>query len=261
MNILVVGRGWIGHKMFSELVVRGHTVNYGPHTHDIEKAEVYYDWVVNCAGFTGVPNVDACEKEKHKTIQANTYYPVALYEKCKRMRIKFAHFSSGCIYRGNIESPYAEPNYFGSIYSASKAMSDSYLQDKAMVFRIRMPFTSSFEDKNLLKKLTKYSKTGKLIEGGPNSITDLDEAISVAARLIEKDHGFGPYNLVNEGSITTHEIAEMLGLNPQWYTSEEFKSVTVAERSNCVIPNNTGMSDVRDALAKRILRFKGLAYV
>jgi dTDP-4-dehydrorhamnose reductase len=258
MNILVVGRGWVGHKVFTEMVIRGHVVKYVPHTYNIEKAGIKHDWVINCAGFTGKPNVDACEKEKKKTIDANAIYPVLLYEQCKRMGIKFAHFSSGCIYKGTIDTERAEPNYFGSIYSVSKGISDSYLIDKAVVFRVRMPFTSAYEDKNLLTKLTRYANSGKLVEGGPNSISDLDEAISVACNIIERDLGRGAYNLVNRGTVTTHEIAEMLGLEPQWYTPEEFRAVTAADRSNCVIPSYSGMSDVKEALAKRIETFRGL---
>jgi dTDP-4-dehydrorhamnose reductase len=106
--------------------------------------------------------------------------------------------------------------------------------------------------------LTKYSNSGKLVEGGHNSISDLDEAVSVASDILERDLGRGPYNLVNQGTVTTHEIAEMLGLEPQWYTKEEFKAVTVADRSNCVIPSYSGMSNVKDALAKRIQTFRGL---
>lgn len=258
MNILIVGRGWVGHKMFTELVIRGHVVKYVPHTYNIEKAGIFHDWVINCAGVTGKPNVDACEKEKKKTFEANAIFPVLLYEQCKKMNIKFAHFSSGCIYKGTIDLVNAEPNYFGSTYSISKGVSDSYLLDKAVVFRVRMPFTSAYEDKNLLSKLTKYANSGKLIEGGPNSITDLDEAVSVACDILEKDLGRGAYNLVNRGTVTTHEISEMLGLSPQWYTPEEFKAATAADRSNCTIPHYHQMSDVKEALAKRIETFRGL---
>jgi hypothetical protein len=50
----------------------------------------------------------------------------------------------------------------------------------------------------------------------------------------------------------------MLGLEASWYTPEEFRAVTAADRSNCVIPSYSGMSDVREALAKRIETFRGL---
>lgn len=258
MNILVVGRGWVGKKMFAELSKRGHNTDLTSHEY-IEALDEFanYDWIINCAGVTGYPNVDACEKEKYKTILANAYYPVFLYKKAIEIGAKFAHFSSGCVYQGTIEEVNAEPNYFGSTYSVSKAVSDSYLsREKCLVFRVRMPFTDKHEAKNLLTKLTNYAKSGKLIEGGENSITDLDEAVDVASDLIEENK-LGVYNLVNEGSVTTHQLADMLGLSPEWFTPEEFKSVTAASRSNCTIPANSGMRNVFDALKERIEKFKG----
>lgn len=259
MNILVIGRGWVGIKVFAEFSKRGHNADIS--SHDCPKLFdnlKNYDWVVNCAGITGYPNVDACEKERYKTIEGNSYYPIFLYKETVKAGAKFAHFSSGCVYQGNIEDVYAEPNYFGSIYSTSKAVSDSYLShsEDCLLLRVRMPFTDRNEQKNLLTKLTNYAKSGKLVEGGENSITDLDEAVCVAANLMEENK-LGVYNLVNSGSVTTHQLADMLGLSPEWFTPEEFRSVTVASRSNCTIPANSGMRNVFDALKERIEKFKG----
>lgn len=258
MNILVIGRGWVGKKLFAELSKREHNVDITSHEYaELIDEFANYDWIVNCAGVTGYPNVDACEKEKYKTILANAYYPVFLHKEATKAGAKFAHFSSGCVYQGKIEDVNAEPNYFGSTYSVSKAVSDSYLsRENCLVFRVRMPFTDKHESKNLLTKLTNYAKSGKLVEGGLNSITDLDEAIIVAANFIEENK-IGVYNLVNEGSVTTHQLAEMLGLSPEWYTPDEFKAVTTAARSNCTIPANAGMRNIFVALEERINSFKG----
>lgn len=257
MNILVVGRGWVGRKMFDQLVLGGHVVTLCPHHKAIEtiNGNNQYDWVVNCAGVTGSPNVDACEKIKQKTMEANATFPLKLFEQCELNHIRFAHFSSGCIYQGNIDDEYADPNFFGSVYSISKGISDLLLREKCLLFRVRLPFDGTLNNKNLLLKLLNYSKSGKLMEGGLNSITDIDEAVDHAADLIESGAD-GPYNLVNWNPITTHEIAEMMELNCEWYTEEEFKGVTVARRSNCVIPAYERMSPVKIALAKRIAQFK-----
>jgi len=257
VKILLIGRGWVGKKLFAELVSRKHTTTLVSHEQGMEQIDEQYDWVVNCAGLTGIPNVDYCETEVKKTFEANAIYPVLLYKMCEKKRIKLAHFSSGCIYKGVISSTDQEPNYFGSVYSISKGVSDTYLLDKAVLFRIRMPFTGEQEDKNLFTKLIKYARLGKLIEGGPNSISDLDEAIKVSCDILEKNCNVGAYNLVNKGTATTHEISDMLGLNPQWYTLEEFKKITIAGRSNCVIPSYSGMSPIKEALIKRISEYRG----
>ena len=226
MNILVVGRGWVGRKMFDQLVINGHVVTLCPH-HKAENLLLNhrtFDWVVNCAGVTGYPNVDACEDVKAETMEGNAIFPVNLHQLCESLHIKFAHFSSGCIYEGKIDDVYADPNFFGSTYSVSKGVSDVLLKSRCLVFRVRLPFDGSHSPKNLLQKLYNYSKKSKLVEGGLNSITDIDEAIEHAADLIERDAD-GPYNLVNQGAITTHEIAELMELNADWWSADEFKTV------------------------------------
>lgn len=253
MNILVVGRGWTGTKVFNELVIRGHVVTFAPHNKAIQAIDDnHYDSVVNCAGITGSPNVDACESYRIETVEANAAFPVLLHDACEMRGVHMAHFSSGCIYQGEITDVNADPNYFGSIYSVSKGVSDLYLKDKALVLRIRMPFTGVNERKNYLTKVYNYAKTAKLIDAGQNSLTDLDEAVRVACDLIE-DGEIGPCNLVNQGSINMHELAEIMGISPQWFTAEEFKNATAAGRSTCTIPAHKKMSDVKVALQNAVI--------
>jgi dTDP-4-dehydrorhamnose reductase len=243
--------------MSTELSVRGHRVFTSSHDAAIDiLGSIYVDWVVNCAGVTGVPNVDACEIDKQNTISGNAIYPALLHDICERRHIRFSHFSSGCIYQGNIDSVDAHPNFFGSTYSISKGISDVHLKDKAQVYRIRMPFTGTDEPKNYLTKVLKYARTGKLIDSGHNSLTDLDEAVRVACDLIEAGKPNGYYNLVNSGSITMHELMDMFGMQVEWFTDEEFKAVTVATRSTCTIPAYACMNDVKTALRNAVTKLQ-----
>lgn len=249
MNILLVGRGWVGNKMYTELIKRGHTVTFVSHTSAFNKLETNkYDWVINTAGVTGSPNVDACELDKFNTFDGNSLYPIQLYEVCKSSGVTLSHFSSGCIYEGDIESIDTNPNFFGSTYSISKGISDTYLKDKAHVYRIRMPFTAFDEPKNFLTKVIKYAKTGKLFEGGLNSLTYLDDAIRVSCDLIEQKAPIGPYNLVNSGAVNMHDIVRIFNLDPQWFTADEFRGATACSRSNCIIPSYHTMPPVLDRL-------------
>lgn len=249
MKILLVGRGWVGTKMYLELTKRGHSLTFVSNTTAFHMLEtVKFDWVVNAAGVTGTPNVDACELDKFNTFRGNTLYPIELYEASKAAGVNFSHFSSGCIYEGDIPSADTNPNFFGSTYSISKGISDTYLKDKAQVYRIRMPFTAFDEPKNFLTKVIKYAKTGKLYEGGLNSLTYLDDAITVACDLIEEGAPAGPYNLVNSGAATMHDITRIFKLDPQWFTAEEFRAATACGRSNCVIPAHPKMPPVLDRL-------------
>lgn len=257
MEILVVGRGWTGNKVLQELRMRGHAIKICSHAEAFKRVKEHkWDWVVNCAGLTGTPNVDACENDKMGTLKANALFPIELYNTCNKNNIRFAHFSSGCIYQGTITDIYAEPNYFGSIYSVSKGISDVYLKDKAVVFRIRMPFTNKNEAKNYLFKVLNYAKTAKLIDAGINSLSNLDEAVSVASDIIEENKPIGPYNLVNKGSVNMHELAEIMGIRPQWFTPEEFANATKAGRSTCTIPAYYEMSDLRSTLTQCIENMK-----
>tara|TARA_S200002703_G_scaffold119371_1_gene105140 strand:- start:3791 stop:4585 length:795 start_codon:yes stop_codon:yes gene_type:complete len=252
-NYLVVGRGWVGHKMVKELRSCDNDVKLVSHDDIFKERLTRYQTVINCAGVTGVPNVDACEEYPYETYQGNSLFPIKLYEFCQSSRwphyIKLVHFSSGCIYKGNVEDVNADPNYFGSAYSTSKGISDSYLRDKhnVMVIRIRMPFSGEDEPKNLLTKLTNYAKCGKLYDSGFNSITDIDQAVSVSCELLKQNFS-GVVNLVNQGVITTKEIVELMGIDGEWYTEEEFKQNTVADRSVCTIPSHPMMGDVRERL-------------
>lgn len=257
MKILVVGRGWTGNKIYRELLARDHQTSMTDHRSVFDQIQhANYDWVVNCAGVTGYPNVDSCEKDPSGTMEGNAVFPVLLHKHCQQQGIKFAHFSSGCIYQGVINDVMAAPNFFGSIYSISKGVSDSYLKDKALVLRIRMPFTNIIEQKNLLTKLRTYAVKGKLAHLGPNSLSDHDEAVRVTCDLIEEDQQIGAYNLVNQGSISNHEIADMLGLqHAEWFTDEEFRKFTAAARSTCVLPADPRMRDLKEALAQAIATY------
>ena len=56
--------------------------------------------LINCAGFTGKPNVDACESAKYKCLQGNAVFPGIIREVCEDIKIPWGQVSSGCIYSG-----------------------------------------------------------------------------------------------------------------------------------------------------------------
>ena len=58
------------------------------------------DVLINCAGYVGKPNVDACELHKEECLQGNVLLPEMLSRFCSELMIKFVHISSGCIYTG-----------------------------------------------------------------------------------------------------------------------------------------------------------------
>lgn len=265
MNILIVGKGWVGTRVYYDLltrrrenVIQVHRLYHKRHTQvwDFLNENHQLDWVINCAGVTGVPNVDACELDKANTLYGNAVFPVKLAYECLRRGIRFAHFSSGCIYEGEITDVNATPNFFGSTYSISKGISDVALADIAQVYRIRMPFSDMNEPKNYLVKVRNYATNGKLFDGGLNSLTHIDEAVRIACNLVERNAPNGRYNLVNKGAVALQQIVDMFELSAKWFTESEFRSVTACARSNCVIPPYHEMSDVVPAIEKAIRQLK-----
>jgi hypothetical protein len=47
-----------------------------------------------------------------------------------------------------------------------------------------------------------------------------------------------------------------MGIQPQWFTQEEFRAATAAGRSTCTIPAYEGMSDLKEALVRSIASMK-----
>lgn len=253
MKVLVVGRGWTGKKVLKELKSRGVEADLSSHSDALTLLRyVKYDWVVNCAGVTGSPNVDACESDPSGTMEGNATYPILLHRAVMESGARFMHWSSGCIYEGEIESCWAKPNFFGSVYSISKGISDQYLFDKAVLIRIRMPFSSVVENKNLITKIMNYSQTGKLYNAGQNSMTDHDEAVRISVTLLMDNAPNGPYNLVNSGSMDMIDITKALNITPKWYTKEEFLANTKCLRSTCVIRAYPDMRPLDIAFAEAV---------
>jgi UDP-glucose 4,6-dehydratase len=57
-------------------------------------------FLINAAGYTGKPNVDACETAKADTLAGNTLFPEMLTHACAVEKIPWGHVSSGCIFSG-----------------------------------------------------------------------------------------------------------------------------------------------------------------
>src|SRR5882762_2838307 len=109
MILLLGATGYLGQAFLAELQRRGR-----PFT-TLSRARLDYtrfdvlldclrktkpDFVINAAGYTGKPNVDACEAARADTLQGNTLLPQTIAHACVAAAIPFGHVSSGCIYSG-----------------------------------------------------------------------------------------------------------------------------------------------------------------
>lgn len=232
------------------------------------------DYIINAAGFTGKPNVDACELNKETCWAQNYTLPKYLSEICNNLNKKWLHVSSGCIYSGNNNGKgfkeQDEPNFSFdkppcSFYSGTKAIAEDYLskQNNVYIARLRIPFDNTNNPKNYISKLLNY----KSLLNAENSMSNTDEFIEACCYLILNEADTGVYNITNTGSILTKEVTKLLGkyFNKKFifFKSEKdfYKVAAKTPRSNCVLDNlklrKTGfkIKNIHEAMEESILKF------
>lgn len=203
--------------------------------------------IVNCAGYIGKPNVDACELAKADCIEGNVVFPAMVAEVCRgNAEYKFIHISSGCIY-GGYEKHFTEedPSNFdfqnGSFYSGTKALAEKVVQQNnpdSYIFRLRIPFDEYASPRNYITKLLSYDKLLNL----DNSLSHRADFAKYSVELIEQKVPFGIYNITNKGHIDAKGVIKLIKkhnvTNKEFSffdDLESFSKETVAPRSNCIL--------------------------
>ena len=208
-------------------------------------------FVINAAGYTGKPNVDACELHKTECLFGNGVLPGVIAEACESAGVPWGHVSSGCIYTGKRPdgTGFTEadaPNFTFrqnncSYYSGTKALGEEILAGRPEVFiwRLRIPFDHREGPRNYLTKLMRYQS---LLEA-ENSISQLHEFVAATFACWEKRVPFGIYNVTNPGYVTTREVVDLIlesGVHPKAYhfftdETEFMRLAAKTPRSNCVM--------------------------
>lgn len=254
MILLLGGGGYVGGAFQRELARRGlDCVN-------LRRAELDYgrfapllawlrarrpEFVINCAGYTGKPNVDACEAHRAETLLGNALLPQVIAHACAAAGVSWGHVSSGCIYAGaKIRQPdgalrpekdltrpdlrdllakepgrlagFTEddpPNFSFrdppcSFYSGSKALGEEALAGAgdAYVWRLRIPFDERDGARNYLTKVQRYAK----VYDNVNSISHLGDFAWACLELWARRAPFGTYNVTNPGWVTTRQVVALI---------------------------------------------------
>ena len=107
MILLFGSRGYIGSEFKKQLSKRKipFIAWQGARKTSFDQLQTFFkfnkiNYVINAAGYTGKPNVDACELNKEETFYGNVLWPQILVHFCQLNDIVLGHVSSGCIYAG-----------------------------------------------------------------------------------------------------------------------------------------------------------------
>ena len=226
--------------------------------------------VVNCAGYIGKPNVDACELAKADCVEGNVLFPAMISQLCADRGYQYVHISSGCIY-GGYEKHFTEqdaPNFDfqnGSFYSGTKALAEKVVQQNnptSYIFRLRIPFDEYASPRNYLTKLMSYDT----LLDAENSLSHRGDFAKYSIDLITQKVPRGIYNITNKGSVTTQQVVELIKKHKltnkefQFFTNlDDFMQQITAPRSNCVLDTSkieqyikirTAEEALEDALSK-----------
>lgn len=274
-NVLLLGgTGYIGAAFLHRLTEDGYNVKTLSRSKDFDYTDMSMfkefldiNWhasgfetrnctVINCAGYTGKPNVDQCEIEKDETLLGNVVFPAQLSEVLNARGIPLCHISSGCIYNGydKYYTEEDEPNfgfnskeYTCSFYSGTKSLAETILKRNSLayIFRLRIPFDQYDSPRNYITKLLTYDKLIDMT----NSFSHRDDFAKYCLNLMSVNAPYGIYNVTNSGSITTREVVDLVKyhcidsyvpLIPykefNFYNNyEEFSKDISAGRSNCLL--------------------------
>ena len=214
-------------------------------------------FLINAAGYTGKPNVDACELHKSECLMGNSVLPGTVASACTDAGVPWGHVSSGCIYTGARPdgtgcSETDTPNFTFrtnncSFYSGTKALGEETLAGvpNVYVWRLRIPFNQVDNPRNYLTKLLRY----QLLLDAANSISQLDEFVAATLECWEKHVPFGIYNVTNPGQVTTREVVYLIkksGVSNKDFKffkdeAEFMRTAAKTPRSNCVM-NSTKLA-------------------
>ena len=253
MLLLLGATGYVGQQFVRELTARGRDfTTLSRSTLDYTRFDPFLKFlrehrpelVINCAGYTGKPNVDACEDHKADTLAGNTLLAQTLAHACTAAGLPWGHVSSGCIYAGakvrqdgqvrvekDLTTPalrallaadrsavlgFTEtdtPNFSfrdgpTSFYSGTKALAEEAVAGvgQGYLWRLRIPFDHRDSGRNYLSKVQRYLK----VYDNANSVSHLGDFARACLDLWDRRAPFGTYNVTNPGFVTTREVIGMI---------------------------------------------------
>ena len=286
MILLLGGQGYVGQAIHQSLTAAGlscrvisrSSVDYSQRDELVKLLkDSRASFLINAAGYTGKPNVDACEIHRTECLAGNAVLPGIIRAACEITETPWGHVSSGCIFTGAKPdgSGFSEvdPHNFSfrqnncSFYSGCKALGEEVLEgaENCFIWRLRIPFNHVDGPRNYISKMMRYDR----LLVATNSLSHLDEFANCCVASWTQRIPFGVYNLTNPGSVTTRDVIRLIqkhGLSNksfQFFDSEDqfLKFAAKTPRSNCVLDSSKAvaaglpLSPIEEALEESMRRF------
>ena len=267
MILLLGGNGYVGNAIQKNLTGRGLSFTVASRASSDYSSlsvlvkmlrELRPEFLINAAGYTGKPNVDACEIHRTECLDGNAVLPGVIREACEQTDTPWGHVSSGCIFTGAKAdgSGFTEsdaPNFSFrqdncSFYSGCKALGEEVLSgaENCFIWRLRIPFNNINIARNYISKMMRYDR----LLMATNSLSQLDEFADACVASWTQRVPFGTYNLTNPGSVTTRDVVRLIqkhGLSNrdfQFFESDDqfMKLAAKTPRSNCVLDSTKAIA-------------------
>ena len=267
MILLLGGNGYVGNAIQKNLNLREipfvvasrRDADYSRQTVLVKMLEdLRPRFLINAAGYTGKPNVDACEIHQTECLAGNAVLPGVIRAACEQTQTAWGHVSSGCIFTGAKEqgTGFTEndpPNFSFrqnncSFYSGTKALGEELLEgaEQCFVWRLRIPFNDVDSPRNYISKMMRYDR----LLMATNSLSQLDEFANACVDSWLKRIPFGTYNLTNPGSVTTRDVIRLIlqyhlsEKSFQFFDSDEqfMQLAAKTPRSNCVLDSSKAIA-------------------
>jgi dTDP-4-dehydrorhamnose reductase len=253
MILLLGATGYIGEAFARELQRRGEKfVSLSRKDVDYTRFDVLLgflranpvSFLINSAGYTGKPNVDACELDQAGTLLGNALLPQTIAHACAAAKVPWGHVSSGCIFSGakisdggkvSVEKDMTQPALHAlvekkspavlgftetdtpnfsfrdqpcSFYSGTKALGEEAMAGigQSYIWRLRIPFDEFDNKRNYLSKVQRYAK----VYDNVNSISHRADFVNACLDTWKLRAPFGIYNVTNPGYITTRHVVEQI---------------------------------------------------
>jgi UDP-glucose 4,6-dehydratase len=287
MILLLGGNGYVGSAIQKNLTGRGLPFTVASRaSSDYSNLNVLVkmlrelrpEFLINAAGYTGKPNVDACEIHRAECLDGNAVLPGVIREACEQTQTPWGHVSSGCIFTGakSDGSGFKEtdaPNFSFrqnncSFYSGCKALGEEVLDgaENCFIWRLRIPFNNINSERNYISKMIRYDR----LLMATNSLSQLDEFSDACVASWTQRVPFGTYNLTNPGSVTTRDVVRLIQKNGlsnrdfQFFESDDqfMKLAAKTPRSNCVLDSTKAiaaglpLSPIEEALEKAMRNWR-----